>query len=156
MITYKFFKYLFMYRKYNRILKKVYKHENLLPKLGQLLNTRFRIDWIGRVYAVINPSLQDNQYDSNSQIFEYGPDGLSDVPGVESWLMRRLNIAQQFIQAQNLFDMLTFKLEKIDNNNNFLFILQPLPLDDLKVYTKRFLLLLLGLVLVGVGLLIFL
>lgn len=145
-----------MYRKYNRILKKVYKQENLLENLGQLLNTRFRIDWIGRVYAVINPSIRNNQYDANSQIYEYGPNGLSDLPGVESWLMKRLNIAQQFIQAKNLFDLLTFKLEKIDDNNNFLFILQPLPLDDLKTYTKRFLILLLVLALIGIGLLIFL
>jgi hypothetical protein len=145
-----------MYRKYNKILKQVYKQENLLQNLGQMLGAKFRIDWIGRVYAVINPSIQNNQYDANSQIFEYGPDGLSDLPGVESWLMRRLNIVQQFVQAQNIFDLLTFKLKKLDNNNNFLFILQPLPLDDLKTYTKRFLLLILCLILIGTGLLIFL
>lgn len=143
MIIYRFLKYLFMSRRYNRILKQVDKIENIWSNLGKMLNTTFKTDWIGRKYAVINPSLTNNEYDSNSQIFEYGPEGLSDLPGVENWLMKRLMIAQQFIQTKNLFDIITYKLEKIDNYNNYLIVFQVVPLDDTVRYTKYFLLLLL-------------
>lgn len=155
MIIYRFIKYLFMTRRYAKILKQVDKIENIWSNLGKMLNTTFKTDWIGRKYAVINPSLSNDEYDSNSQIFEYGPDGLSDLPGVENWLMKRLLIAQQFIQTKNLFDILTYKIEKIDDYNNYLIVFQVFPLDDTIRYTKYFLLLLLTIVLGVTALLIF-
>ena len=144
-----------MTRRYAKILKQVDKIENIWSNLGKMLNTTFKTDWIGRKYAVINPSLSNDEYDSNSQIFEYGPDGLSDLPGVENWLMKRLLIAQQFIQTKNLFDILTYKIEKIDDYNNYLIVFQVFPLDDTIRYTKYFLLLLLTIVLGVTALLIF-
>ena len=138
--------------RYNRILKQVDKLENVWSNLGKMLNTEFKTDWIGRKYAVVNPTITNNEYDSNSQIFEYGLDGLSDLPGVENWLMKRLTIAQQFIQTKNLFDILTYKIKRIDNYNNYLIVFQALPLDDTIRYTKHFLLLLLTIA-IGLGVL---
>lgn len=152
MIIYRFIKYLLMALRYNRILKQVDKLENVWSNLGKMLNTEFKTDWIGRKYAVVNPTITNNEYDSNSQIFEYGLDGLSDLPGVENWLMKRLTIAQQFIQTKNLFDILTYKIKRIDNYNNYLIVFQALPLDDTIRYTKHFLLLLLTIA-IGLGVL---
>ena len=52
--------------------------------------------------------------------------------------MDRLNIASRFIQANNLFDLLTYKIEKIDEYDNYLFIIQPITWDDCKKYSKLF------------------
>lgn len=143
MIIYRFIKYFLMTLRFNKIIKSVDSAEHLWNNLGKMLNTDFKTDWIGRSYAVINPSVSKNEYDINSQIFEYGQDGLSDLPGVENWIMKRLMVAQNFIQAQNLFDILTYKIKKIDNYNNYLLIFQVVPLDDTIRYFKHFLILLL-------------
>ena len=154
MITYRFLKYLILNIKYYRLLSKVYKEENLLHNLSALLKVEFRKDWIGRIYAVFNPNIQDGMYDPNRQIYEYDEKGLTNRPYVEAYIMSQLNIAKQFIQANNLFDLLTYKIEKIDDNDNYLFIMQPIILDDCFKYTRYFSIMV-GLLLIIWGLLIY-
>lgn len=148
MITYRFVKYLLKNLKYQRILKKIYKDENILDNLSGLFDSQFKIDWLGRVYVVLNPNIHKGKYDSQSQIFEYGDIGLSNTAYVEKWVMERLNIAANFIQANNLFDILTYKIEKIDDYDNYLLILQPITLDDCLNYSKKFTILILSLLVI--------
>lgn len=154
MIIYRFFKYLFMNIKYTRILKKVYNEENILNNLSELFQSRFRIDWIGRLYTVINPNVIGEEYSQNTQIYEYGEDGLNNYAYVERWIMTKLNIASNFIRANNLFDLLTYEIKKIDEYDNYLLIIQPITLQDCLKYTKHFCILISILVLIGITLLI--
>lgn len=149
MITYMFFKYLFMHLKYTNILNKVYKNENLLEKLSQLFNIEFKKDWVHRVYAVFNPYIQDGIFDPNNQIYEYTSKGLVNDAYIEAYIMNKLNSIKQFIQDNNLFDLLTYKLVRLDDNGNYLFIIQPITWDDFKTYLIRFLILLGVLLIIG-------
>lgn len=138
MITYLFIKYLVLHLRYTKILKKVYKDENLLDNLSSLFKVPFRIDWLGRVYAIFNPHIQEGVYNPNNQIYEYDENGLTNKAYVESYIMNQLNIAKRFIQASNLFDLLTYKIKKIDDYDNYLFIMQSITYEDFKTATKRF------------------
>lgn len=154
MIIYRFFKYLFLNIKYTKILNKVYETENILPNLSELFNTTFKKDWIGRLYAVINPNLLGEDFDINTIIYEYGDNGLNNNAFVERWIMQRLNIAQSFIQVNNLFDLLTYDIKKLDEYDNFLFIIEPITLRDCLKYTKYFSILLSVLIVFGITCLI--
>ena len=55
MVLYKFITNLILNVKYTKLIKKVYKDEDLLNKFSQLFGTEFRMDWVGRIYTVINP-----------------------------------------------------------------------------------------------------
>lgn len=154
MIIYRFFKYLFLNIKYTKILNKVYETENILPNLSELFNTTFKKDWIGRLYAVINPNLLGEDFDINTIIYEYGDKGLNNNVFVERWIMQRLNIAQSFIQVNNLFDLLTYDIKKLDEYDNFLFVIEPITLQDCLKYTKYFSILLVVLLVVGITCLI--
>lgn len=154
MIIYKFIKYLIINIRYTRILNKVYKEENLLENLSKLFKVEFRKDWIGRIYAVFNPHVHTGIFDPNNQIYEYDENGLTNKPYVESYILNQLNIARQFIKANNLFDLLTYKIKKLDNNDNYLFIMQPITLDDSINYTKKFMYVLICL-LIFIGILIY-
>lgn len=149
MITYRFIKYLIMHRKYCKILKDVYKNENLLDNLSALFKVQFRMDWVGRIYAVFNPHIQEGVFNPNNQIYEYTEQGLMNDAYVEAYILNQLNIAKQFIRANNLFDLLTYRLEKIDENDNYLFIMEPITWDDCKNYSKRFAILLAILGIIG-------
>lgn len=155
MIIYKFIKSFFQHRKYQKILKKVYKQENLLENLSKLYDTEFKIDWIGRVYTVINPNINNGQYDVNDQIFEYNENGFDNKIYVERQIMKKLAIAQQYIRTNNLFDLLTYEIRKIDDFGNYLFIIQPITLEDYVNNLKKLLILFGVLLLVGIGLLIY-
>ena len=125
--------------KYSKILNNVYKDERLLENLSKLFNAPFRKDKLGRIYVVLNPNIHNKEYDNSTQIFEYNEIGLDNTMYVEKWIMDKLNIAQRFIQTNNLFDMLTYKIKKLDEYDNYLFIIQPITLEDSMRWTKRFL-----------------
>lgn len=155
MIIYRFIKYLWLNIKYTRILKRVYQNENILENLSILFKSNFKIDWIGRVYTVINPNLtEDGEFDINTQIFEYGEEGLNNRAHVERWIMQRLNVASNFIQANNLFDLLTYDIRRLDEYDNYLFTIEPITLNDCLKYTKYFCILLALLLVIGLILLI--
>lgn len=135
--------------KYCKILNDVYKNENLIDNLSALFKVRFRKDWVGRVYAVFNPHIQEGIFNPNNQIYEYTEQGLVNDAYVEAYILNQLNIAKQFIRANNLFDLLTYRLEKIDENDNYLFIMEPITWEDCKKYSKRFAILLTVLGIIG-------
>lgn len=121
--------------KYTRLLNRIYINENLLDNLSNLFGFRFKKDWIGRLYTVINPNIISKE----EQVYEYNENGLDNSSFIEKFIMDKLNIADNFIKVNNLFDLLTYRIEKLDNYGNYLFILQPITLYDcLKSLKKLF------------------
>lgn len=138
MIFYKFITNFLLNRKYTKIIKSVYKEDLVVEKLSQLFNTEFRMDWVGRIYCVINPNITGDQMDLNTQIFEYGEDGLTNAPYIEKYIMTKLNAVSDLIIANNLFDLLTYRIERLDEYDNYLFIIEPITFEDAKKWTKIF------------------
>lgn len=138
MVLYYFIKYLWAHFKYVKLLNKIYKNENLLENLSKLFGSTFKKDWIGRIYTVINPYLIEGEFDYNKQIFEYNEKGLDNTIYIESYIMMKLNIAKQFIRANNLFDLLSYQIKQIDENGNYLFIIQPITTYEFIKWSKIF------------------
>ena len=138
MIIYRFFKNLILNIKYTKIIKRVYKDEQLIEKFSKLFGTEFRIDWVGRVYAVINPNVLNTETDISTQIFEYDEKGFNNYAYIEKWIMDKLNAVKDYIMANNLFDLLTYEIKKLDEYNNYLFVIKPITFDDCIKSTKTF------------------
>ena len=151
MIIYRFIKYLILNIKYSKILNEVYKKENLIENLSALFKVQFKKDWIGRIYAVFNPHIQEGIFDINNQIYEYDAHGLTNRAHVEAYIMNQLNIAKQFIMTNNLFDLLTYDIKQLDEYDNYLFVIKPITLDDCLKYAKLFslLIIIVGLIMGG-------
>ena len=155
MIIYNFFKNLILNRKYTKLIKKAYKDEKLLEGLSQVFKSNFRLDWIGRAYAILNPNLDENgNYSPNTQIFEYGEKGLNNERMVEQWVMERMVVISEFIRTNNLFELLTYSIKKLDEYDNYLFVLEPITLGDCLKWSKRFGIMLGVLAIIGIVLLI--
>jgi len=136
-IIYKFFKNLFLNLKYTKILKKIYKEEKLLEGFSKIFGTEFHLDWVGRAYAVLNPNLDENgNYSPNTQIFEYGENGLNNDKMIEQWVMEKMIVISNFIKVNNLFELLTYSIEKLDEYDNYLFVLEPITLADCIKWSK--------------------
>lgn len=149
MIIYNFIKNLMTHLKYCKLLNKVYKDEHILENLSALFKVEFKKDWIGRIYAVFNPYLKEGIYDRSNQIFEYNENGWDDTTYIKSYIFNMLNISKQYIRATNLFDLLTYEIKKIDEYDNYLFIIQPITWVDLKLSIKKMIYLLAAALILG-------
>lgn len=132
-----FFQSFWIHWKYSKLLRNIYKSENLIQNLTNLFGVQFKIDWIGRIYAIFNPNIHNGGFDQNSQIFEYNENGFDNRFLVEKRIMEMLSVASQFIRTKNLFDLLTYKIEKLDDYDNYLFIIQPITLDEYRKNLKK-------------------
>ena len=92
---------------------------------------------------------------ASTQIYEFMPDGtLSENMWIEKWVMDKMNIAAAFFKNNNLFELADYSLDKIDEWDNWLFVIQPIPWRDLKKSVKRFAIFLGILVAAGIAALI--
>lgn len=149
-IIYSFIKNTYNYSKYNRLLKKIYKDEHIVENLSRQMNAEFKMDWVGRIYTVINPVVQGLQSDpvngSSTIAYEFNADGtLNPDAYVRQWVLAQLSGARDFIRAQNLFELLTLSVEKIDDDQNYLIIFKNIWYDDWAKSFKAFGLLMGGL-----------
>lgn len=126
-----FIKLLIQHIRIIRVINKVCNHEDLLDTLGRTIGSEFRKDSIGRIYSVVNPVIKDGQFDPG-QALEYTEAGLSNEVYIRSWFFERLAILDNFIQLNNLFDLLTYRIRKLDDYANHLIILYPITTDPLK------------------------
>jgi hypothetical protein len=140
----------------NRLIKKIDENERLMMNLSELYRSEFKRDWVGRWYTVLNPLVQDMTADGGTdrRIFEFTEKGLSDKTYIEKWCMDRMFAASNFIKNKELLDIMTYSLEKLDNNQNYLFVLKPILFNDLIKTFKRFsiftVLLIVALVVLGI------
>jgi hypothetical protein len=116
-----------------KIIKAVIKEENLLENLSSLFSkgdykVNFKRDWIGRIYALINPVIAD----PGSRIFEYDNNGTNINSFVNKWVLEHMIAASNFVKNNGLFDILTYEIKQIDDDYNFLFILTPISWIDFK------------------------
>lgn len=150
MIIYNFFRYLYLHVKYKRILNKVYKDENLLKNLSELFGHEFKQDWMGRVYTVVNPYIINGKFNNESHIFEKDDNGLNNKEYIEQYMLQKLAVVSRFITVNNLFDLLTYDIKKLDEYGNYLFVMKPITYDDCIKWSKLFSILIGVLTFVGI------
>ena len=137
MYTWRFIKDLFLHLKYSRIINKVIQDEGIIQKFSQLYGVEFRRDWVGRIYAVINPHIKDGKYDPTAVAYENTLEGFDMSQYLQNWIMERMAVASRFINTNNLFELLTYNITKLDDDDNFLFVVQPITLPELWSSMKK-------------------
>lgn len=123
--------------KIHKIIKDVVKNENILENLSNVFSTgnlkvSFKIDWIGRIYAVLNPVAAD----PSARIFEYDTNGVNVKSFVHKWIMDRMIAVDMLVKNHELFDVVTYNVEQLDNDYNFLVTFTPITWEDLKHHLK--------------------
>ena len=127
-----FFKTLFYHRKINRVISTAIREEKLLLAISTLLGTQVDIDWVGRIYGVINPEVENG---------EYKPGRITDLNGstkawVDNFIVSRFSLLRDFISEKNLFDLVTYHIKAL-RDNNFLIVVEPITYSELMRALKR-------------------
>lgn len=135
--------------KMQKLLNKAYTEDEIIAKLSYTFGVQFQKDWIGRVYAVINPVIKDGKFDAE-QTLELTESGYNNEEYTKRWVMERLIAMDTFLKTNNLFDMLSYKLDKVDEYGNYLFTLFPITLEPVFQSGRKALIEVVGLGFLGI------
>lgn len=127
--------------KYQHYIKGIIKNEDIINKLSQQFGARFETDHIGRIWTVLNPHIQNMKPSdgTSSLIYQFNEDGsMTNDSAIEKWVMDQLNVANLFIQEHELWELLTYKLKRLDNDKNYLLVIQNIFTDGMLKEVKRY------------------
>ena len=95
--------------------------------LKSYLKMNAKIDWLGRVYGVVNPAINENgQLDFNSMVFEIDGVNTNNNTWVENWLYKQMITVENVfgLEQSGFFDMISAETRHVgpENADNFLII----------------------------------
>lgn len=124
------------YKKYRKILRSVYDDKSLrfIQALNASFGVEFKRDKEDRLYTVINPYIQKmSEGDDGNNIIYDG----NNKPMVEKWVMDNFVLIDNIIHANELFDLVSVDIQKIDDDLNYLLIIQNALYNDYKKALKK-------------------
>ena len=144
------FRTIYNYIKIQKLLNKIYDGEKIEQNLTKTFGVECKRDWVGRLYMVVNPILQNIEDGGNTLVLDR-----NEKVMIEGWVMKNLELIRNFIINNSMFDLLAYSIDKIDDDDNYLIVFKNIYFDDIKRIFKWIgITILIGL-LVGLGFLIF-
>lgn len=139
------FKTIINFIKIQKYLNKIYREEKIEKNLSQIFGVECKHDWVGRLYMVINPIIQNVEDGGNTLIMDR-----DEKVMIEGWVMKNLELIRNFIINNSMFDLLTYSIEKLDDDENYLVIFKNVYFDDMKTVIK-WILFSIGIIGIGLG-----
>lgn len=93
--------------------------------LKRYLKTEVRKDWLGRLYGVVNPSINaDGQFDINSMIIEIDGDNTNNNEYVKHWVYKQLRLISDLFKIEKLYDYINIEFTHVGpvNLDNYLIV----------------------------------
>lgn len=138
------------YFKIKRLLNQIYDTEKIEENLSRTFGVECRRDWVGRLYMVVNPILQNIEDGGNTVVYDK-----DDKMMVEVWVMKNLELIRNFVINNSMFDLLTYSIEKLDDDENYLIVFKNIYFDDIMKICRWTAGILAAGLLTGLGFLIF-
>lgn len=100
-------------RDYMRISKILYS-EDFKTILKKYLNLDVEVDWIGRLYGIINPLIDiDGKFNVNNAVIEIDGDNTNNNDQVRYWAYKQLRLIGEIFRLKNIYDYISMDLEKV-------------------------------------------
>ena len=141
---------IYRYFKIKRLLNRIYDTEKIEENRSRTFGVECRRDWVGRLYMVVNPILQNIEDGGNTVVYDK-----DDKMMVEVWVMKNLELIRNFVINNSMFDLLTYSIEKLDDDENYLIVFKNIYFDDIMKICRWTAGILAAGLLTGLGFLIF-
>ena len=93
--------------------------------LKEYLNVNIKKDWIGRLYGIINPNInEEGKFDITRTIIELDEDNTNNNEYVKHWTYKQLNIIGQVFSIENLYHFIDLEFKHVGpkNADNYLIV----------------------------------
>ena len=138
---------------YNIVAESLYS-DAFLTVLKRYLNKEFKKDWIGRLYAVINPNIDINgNLNFSNTIIELDDERTNNEKYVQNWLYRQMQLIADVFKIQNMYSYISMGIEHVGpkNADNYLVIFDITSRIEMGKAFKRFIKHLLAYIILGIG-----
>lgn len=122
---------IYNYIKIQKLLNKIYDGEKIEKNLSKIFGVECKRDWVGRLYMVVNPILQDIETGGNTLIYDR-----DEKVVIEGWVIKNLELIRQFVVNNAMFDLLSYDIKRIDDDENYLIVFKNIYFDDMKRLVK--------------------
>ena len=117
----------FCYIKDWRLVEESLHGDGFRSLLKHYLKMDSRIDWLGRVYGVVNPAINEKgDFDYNGMVFELNGVNTNNQTWVENWLYKQMILVNNIfdVQKTGFFDIIDANVKHVgpENADNYLIV----------------------------------
>lgn len=133
---------------WNYITDMSYISETLYSKefntvLKRYLHTDFNKDWIGRLYGVVNPSIDINgKLDISGTIIEIDGASTNNIEYLKNWIFTQMQLISNLFKVSKLYDYIGVDIKHVGpiNADNYLVVFDVVSRRETSYWMKRVLL----------------
>lgn len=106
--------------------------------LKEYLNVDIKKDWIGRLYGIINPNINEKgKFDISKTIIEFDDENTNNTEYVKHWTHKQLYIIGEVFKIENLYHFIDLEFKEVDPKgfDNYLIIFD---IVSRKEFIKKF------------------
>ncbi len=131
---------LFSYVRESSIAGKILKSEQFKMLLKEYLNLDVNVDWLGRLYGVINPNIDINgKFDISNTIIEINGQNTNNDEYLKVWIYHQLQIIGDLFKMHNLYNYITLDVNHVGpiNHDNYLIVFDLVSRQNFTHYLKK-------------------
>lgn len=111
--------------------------------LHQYLHINIKRDWIGRLYGIINPSIDiDGNIDFNNTIIEIDGDYTNSTEYVKVWIYRQFHLIDKLFKTSKMYDYINVDIKHVGPiaHDNYLVVIDVISRKEMANAFKRMML----------------
>lgn len=111
---YNVFECLYNYLKDKHYVGDTFHSKEFIFVLNKYLKTNMKIDWIGRVYGIVNPNIDSNgNFDISSIIMEIDGENTNNNEYVKNWVYKQMGLIQHLFKLNKMYDYISIDFEHV-------------------------------------------
>lgn len=149
-----FFKSIYQYAHDYNLVSEAFYGDGFKQIIKKYLNIDLQKDWIGRLYGVINPTIDINgNFNINNVIIEIDGELTNNNEYVKSWLYKQLYLVQNLFNFNNFYNYIAMDLQHVGPaiGDNYLVIFDIASRQNIGKYFKKILIQSIIYIIIGLG-----
>lgn len=142
-LTYKFFntiKSIVNYIKSKHYISDTLYSKELKYVLDNYLHTNIKKDWLGRLYCVVNPGIDNSgEFNISNMIIEMDGDNTNNHEYIKQWTYKQMKLIAQLFKIEKLYDYINIEFTHIgpENQDNYLIVFDIVARKELSYSLKK-------------------
>ena len=104
----------YTYEKTKNQIGKTFYSEDFKMLMRKYIKVNLKEDWLGRLYGVINPTIDINgNLDLSSMVIELDGNETNNTVWVKNWLYKQLRMVAQLFKIEKLYDYINMDISHV-------------------------------------------